>query len=91
MPKRTSSFIINSFYCMNCGKKTDLPRKISAQKGKFHRKKLYCPWCRSMVNHIECRTQDEIDEFRENYEAGVYIEEALESLEIVQKEENLYV
>lgn len=80
-----NNFVINSFYCMNCGQKGfDLPRKKNHQHGKFHRKVLYCPWCKEEVNHIECRTPEEIEEFKKNFEEGVYKDEAETSLDFVR-------
>ena len=70
---------------MNCGQKGfDLPRKKSHQHEKFHRKVLYCPWCKEEVNHIECRTPEEIEEFKKNFEEGVYKDEAKTSLDFVR-------
>lgn len=71
----------HSFYCINCGNKgLDIPRKVSHQYGKFHRKKLYCFYCKKEINHIECRNQAEVDEFKENFENGVYKDECEESI-----------
>lgn len=82
---RRSSININSFYCLNCGNKgLDLPRKTSLQHGKFHRKKLYCIYCKEEVNHIECKTPEDIEEFKKNFENGVYKDEAKESLDYVR-------
>ena len=50
------------------------------QKEKFHRKKLYCLNCKTEVNHIECRNQEEIETFKMNFALGLYKEEAAESL-----------
>ena len=49
----------------------------------MHRKKLYCVFCKQEVNHVECKTLDEIEEFRINFENGVYKDEAEESLHFV--------
>lgn len=72
---------LNSFYCINCGKRgLDIMRKASKKKEKFHRKKLYCPNCQKVVNHIECKNDTEVFEFKEDFEAGLFKEEAEESL-----------
>ena len=49
----------------------------------MHRKKLYCVFCKQEVNHVECKTLDEIEEFRYNFENGVYKDEAEASLSFV--------
>jgi hypothetical protein len=46
----------------------------------MHRKKLYCPWCRIEVNHIEIKNQWELEEFKENFDNGVYNDECEESV-----------
>lgn len=69
-------------YCMNCGKENiSILRNIGRMREPGHRKKLYCPWCKQTVNMIECRTDKEIDKFKENFENGKYIEEAQESID----------
>lgn len=71
----------HDFYCLNCGKKgIPIMRKCSHLHKGEHRKKLFCPWCKMEVNHIECRTMDEIEKFKLDFAAGVYKEEALESM-----------
>ena len=55
----------HDFYCINCGKKgMPLARKTGKQKEKFHRKRLYCLNCKTEVNHIECRNQEEVETFK---------------------------
>ena len=76
-----SSMILHDFYCMNCGQKgIGLMRKSGAEKERFHKKKLYCPFCRVEVNHVECKSLLDVEEFRENFENGIYEEEAKESI-----------
>ena len=71
----------HSFFCIKCGNKgIPLRRKKGHQHGRFHRKKLYCPYCKIEINHIECKTLDDIEEFKINFENGVYADEAAESL-----------
>lgn len=79
MAKR--SYSEHSFYCLSCGNKgIPLMRKQGFQHEKMHRKKLYCIHCKQEVNHIECKTWDEIEEFKINFRKGVYKDEAKESL-----------
>lgn len=71
----------HTFYCINCGNKgIPLMRNQGFQHGGMHRKKLYCVFCKQEVNHIECKTFDDVQEFRTNFENGVYKNEAKESL-----------
>lgn len=71
----------HDFYCLLCGNKgIPIARKRSNLKESLHRKKLYCVNCKTEVNHIECRTDREVKEFKKNFAEGVYKEEALNSL-----------
>ena len=71
----------HSFYCINCGNKgIPLMRNQGFQHVGMHRKKLYCVFCKQEVNHVECKTLDDVEEFRYNFENGVYKDEAKESL-----------
>lgn len=83
MGKRNSKcpMELHDFYCIKCGNKgIGLMRKQGYQRENLHRKKLYCPYCKLEINHIECKTQDDIDAFKENFENGVYANEVEESL-----------
>ena len=74
---RNNSFGFSSFYCPSCGKKAmDLPRPRSLTRQSFHRKKLYCPWCKKTYNCIECRNEIEKREFIEDWKNGIYAKEA---------------
>lgn len=73
---------IHSFYCINCGEHNmDLPRKTGHKYNKHHRKKLYCWHCKQTVNSIECKNEKEVQEFKDNWTAGIYKEEAAQSIE----------
>lgn len=79
MPNTTQS----DFYCLQCGQKgIPLRRKPGQQRGKFHRKKLYCYHCKVEINHIEVRNDSEKNEFLENFAKGMYKDEAKESLSV---------
>ena len=81
-----AKMIANDFYCMKCGNKgLDVLRKRGKQKEKFHRKKMYCLYCRIEVNHIECRNLIEIEEFKEKFEAGEFIQEVEDSIAHIQE------
>ena len=76
-----NSYAEHSFYCINCGNKgIPLMRRQGFKHGKMHRKKLYCPFCKNEVNHVECKTFEEVEEFKINFANGVYKDEAKESL-----------
>jgi hypothetical protein len=69
------------FFCVKCGTETPLARKKGQKKEKFHRKRLWCYHCKEEINHIECRNDYEVIEFKENFEKGMYIDEIEESLD----------
>lgn len=78
---RRKNVVIHDFYCMNCGKKAiPLARSESLQHEKHHRKQMYCIWCKEVVNMIECRNDEEVFEFKENFEKGLYRDEAEDSI-----------
>lgn len=80
-----SCYNSNRFFCLNCGEEgIPLPRKKGQQREKFHRKKIYCIHCQNTVNHIECKTIEEVEKFKEDFEQGVYKHEAEESLAFVR-------
>ena len=75
----------HKFYCLNCGEEgIPLPRKRGRQRERFHRKKMYCFHCHNTVNHIECKTSEEIEKFKEEFKQGVYKHEAQESMAFVR-------
>lgn len=79
-----------TLWCMNCGQEgIPIVRKRSSLKEQFHRKKMYCWHCMQEVNHIECRNEFEIEEFKKNYAEGLYKDEAFESLK-TSKEHDIF-
>lgn len=73
----------HDFYCIVCGQKAiPIMRKAGHQHGRLHMKKLYCPYCKKEVNHVECRSREDVEEFLDNFEKGVYVELAEESLAV---------
>ena len=82
---RNPSIMLHNFYCINCGNKgIDLMRKQGHKYAKGHRKKLYCVYCRTEVNHVECISYDDIERFKEDFADGKYREEAEESISFVR-------
>lgn len=53
----------HSFYCIKCGNKGIPLMRNQGFKQRHHRKKLYCPFCKQEVNHIECSNLDDVEEF----------------------------
>lgn len=69
-------YIQNEFYCTHCGKKgIPIPRRGGYQREPMHKKKLYCIYCKDEYNHVECRNDEEVLKFQENFRNGVYINE----------------
>lgn len=82
MSKNCRDWDTVDFYCINCGNKSiPLFRAGNKKKSKGHRKNMYCPHCQHTLNHIECRNMDEVAEFLEDFENGVYRDEARAELE----------
>lgn len=75
----------HSFYCINCGKK-GIPvwRDKSHLHAKNHRKVLYCPFCQETVNHVEVTTFEQAERFKEDFEKGVFKDEAAQSISYVR-------
>lgn len=75
----------HDFYCICCGKKgIPVMRKVGHQHSKHHMKKLFCITCQKEVNHVECKNYEDVIEFKENFENGVYVNAAAESISYVQ-------
>ena len=73
------------FFCIKCGKEgIPLARKQGHKHERFHRKKLYCPYCRMEINHVECQTDEDVYNFRADFEEGVFIDEVEESLVVIR-------
>lgn len=77
MSKNCRDFESHDFYCINCGSKgIPLVRPGNKKKGSGHRKNMYCYHCQHTVNHIECRTPEEVEQFKIDFSEGKYKEEA---------------
>ena len=76
------NYLTSKFYCMNCGKEgIPILRSRAKMREKNHRKVLYCPHCKQEVNHVECRTLEDIENFVTAFNNGEFIEEATASLQ----------
>lgn len=77
--------VSNRFFCLSCGREgIPLARPVGQQREKNHRKKLYCIYCKESLNHIECKNEIEVQEFKTDFERGVFIDESKESLSYVR-------
>lgn len=86
---RNRGMELHDFYCLNCGKKgIGIFRNGGFQHGKFHRKKLYCPYCKLEVNHVECKSDEDVFLFKEAFENGEFREEAQMSINHIMNERN---
>lgn len=76
------NLIAVNYYCINCGKE-NIPifRNNGRMRESQHRKKMYCPWCKKIVNMVECRTEEEVKDFKEKFMNGDYEEEATQSID----------
>ena len=90
MGKNCRDFEIHDFYCINCGNKgIPLTRQGNKKKGEGHRKNMYCYHCKHTVNHIECRNDTEVYEFKQAFEAGEYEKEVEESISFINNKANI--
>ena len=86
MSKRKQRVELHDFYCLKCGNKgIGVFRNVGFQRERFHRKRLYCPFCKEEVNHIECKTYEEVQIFKDAFEREEFKEEAEESLSYCRK------
>lgn len=71
-----SYYNMSRFFCTKCGNEgIPIQRKRGQFRGKFHKKKLYCLHCQTQVNHVECRNEEEIEEFKRDFKEGKYLNE----------------
>ena len=75
------NFKTHRFFCIQCGHEgIPLARKQGHKHSKFHRKKLYCPYCKMEINHVECQNEEDVYNFKIDFEEGVFADEVEESL-----------
>ena len=77
---------LTEFYCINCGQK-GIPVWRERTREAGHRKALYCVHCKMVINHVETRTAEEARQFRQDFEQGLYQQEAAESIEYRKRRE----
>ena len=44
-------------------------------------------FCKQEVNHVECKNFEEVEKFKEDFENGVFVDEAEESISYVRAEQ----
>jgi transcription elongation factor Elf1 len=82
---KNNYYIKHNFYCIYCGNQgIPVLRSPGHLHEKFHRKRLYCPSCKQVINHIECITPEEVEEFQKDFADGVYKDEAEKDLAFVR-------
>jgi len=80
-------YITHNFFCIKCGKVVvPIMRKNGNMREKFHRKRLYCPFCKQDINCIETKNEIEEYEFRQAFLNGEFQEEAELSVEYINGE-----
>ena len=85
MAKRSSNYVEHSFYCIKCGNRgIPLRRNAGHQHSKLHRKKLYCPYCKMEINHVECKNDEDVYNFKLDFEEGVFASEIEDSLACIR-------
>lgn len=79
-----AQFERHKFFCIQCGREgIPLSRKVNHKHKSLHMKKLYCPWCRTEINHVEVSTPEEEAIFKEKFAKGEYVEDAKQSLSVI--------
>ena len=73
----------HDFYCMNCGNKNiPLPRPRGHRHAAFHRKKMYCIYCKTDLNFMEIKNDEEYEVFKKQFNKGMFVNEAMESMKL---------
>lgn len=73
----------NRFYCLNCGKEgLNVFRNAGHQHKSFHRKKMYCIHCKTELNFMEIKNDEEYEMFKKKFDKGMFVNEAKESMKL---------
>ncbi len=81
----SKNYKTHRFFCIKCGQEgIPLARRQGRKHEKFHRKKLYCPHCKEEINHIECKNDEEVYNFKRDFEEGVFADEVKESMAVIR-------
>lgn len=85
------SYDTHEFYCIKCGQKNiSLQRKVNHKHAKHHMKKLWCWHCKEEMNCVECKNDEEVKEFKNNFLAGKYLKEVERSKRITKREQLIW-
>jgi hypothetical protein len=69
----SSTYVSSTFFCTQCGRKgIPIPRSKNHMRETGHLKRLYCPYCRRVVNHVELSVKYTEEDFRKEFEAGSF-------------------
>lgn len=69
--RRKNNMETHRFFCPRCGQESiPLPRFGGSLREKGHLKMLYCYHCKMTLNHVECRDELEVREFKEAFKSG---------------------
>ena len=75
MAKVTKAMTESKFFCTKCGHEgLPIMRPKGHRREPGHLKKLYCPYCKEVVNHAEVREIGGYTEedFRQEFESGIF-------------------
>lgn len=53
-------------------------------------KKLWCWHCKEEMNCVECKNDEEVKEFKNNFLAGKYLKEVERSTRVTQREQLMW-
>lgn len=69
--------ITHSFCCIHCGNEgIPISRRDGSLRAKGHFKNLYCIHCRNTTRHLELHNDYEMNDFKEKFAKGEYVEYA---------------
>lgn len=81
------------FFCTRCGKEgMGIFRKVGQQREAGHLKKLYCIYCKDIVNHVEIKENGNytVEDFQKEFELGRFVNGQREELAQCSKEDCPY-
>ena len=71
--RMSSNYVSSTFFCTQCGNRgIPIPRSKDRMREKGHLKRLYCTYCRRVVNHVEISDKYSEEDFRKEYEVGAF-------------------
>lgn len=67
----------SKFYCTKCGNEgVPIIRKKGQLRKGGHLKRLYCIYCREIINHVEINSTNDytLQDFKTEFENGVFVD-----------------